>query len=480
VSPGAFSDDIDGIQAFEPDPSLMNTDNNYGYDQLGQLVRDDEEFIEVITWRIDGKISSILREDASGKCELSFVYDALGNRVAQKVYDDEGNWEKTTYYSLDAQGNVMAVYEYTEVESEPVLSFSEVHKYGSSRLGLRIPQGTPDLIGATDPEADETLSLERGHDRFELSNHLGNVLSIVSDRILPIEDGNTGIVAYHRPEVLTVMDYYPFGVMMEDRSYTDMESHRYGFQGQEMDDEIYGEGNALTFKYRVHDARLGRFLSVDPLAPDYPWNSPYAFSENRVSDAVELEGLESSFINPNGGLYNVAWGFQEFFSGVAHEIDQLGGQFSGWVSAMFPNGGTTSNAEGTSKLRVTASIDVGTNFVEAMTPTTDNKPSGEPFIFDFGIKTTLVNEVETTIPTAYGTLQTEVYHEYDTETGQSSYGTTTTFGLFDSGAFIENSTDGQGTNSVEVGLKGSVSTPEVFGVQLEFGAKASIKPENNE
>jgi hypothetical protein len=43
----------------------------------------------------------------------------------------------------------------------------------------------------------------------------------------------------------------------------------------------------------VHDARIVRFLSVDPLAPDYPHNSPYAFSENRVIDAIELEGLES-------------------------------------------------------------------------------------------------------------------------------------------------------------------------------------------
>ncbi len=31
---------------------------------------------------------------------------------------------------------------------------------------------------------------------------------------------------------------------------------------------------------------------MDPLAPDYPHNSPYAFSENRVIDGVELEGLE--------------------------------------------------------------------------------------------------------------------------------------------------------------------------------------------
>ena len=46
----------------------------------------------------------------------------------------------------------------------------------------------------------------------------------------------------------------------------------------------------------MYDARIGRFLSIDPLAAQYPWNSPYAFSENRVIDAVELEGLEREII----------------------------------------------------------------------------------------------------------------------------------------------------------------------------------------
>lgn len=31
---------------------------------------------------------------------------------------------------------------------------------------------------------------------------------------------------------------------------------------------------------------------MDPLSGDYPWNSTYAFSENRLIDGVELEGLE--------------------------------------------------------------------------------------------------------------------------------------------------------------------------------------------
>ena len=47
-----------------------------------------------------------------------------------------------------------------------------------------------------------------------------------------------------------------------------------------------------AYQYRIHDARLGRFLSRDPLAKEFAWNSPYAFSENRVIDGIDLEGLE--------------------------------------------------------------------------------------------------------------------------------------------------------------------------------------------
>lgn len=53
----------------------------------------------------------------------------------------------------------------------------------------------------------------------------------------------------------------------------------------------------------MHDPRLGRFLSVDPLAPEYPWNSPYAFAENRVISALELEGLEAWDLNGGGTVH---------------------------------------------------------------------------------------------------------------------------------------------------------------------------------
>jgi RHS repeat-associated protein len=101
-------------------------------------------------------------------------------------------------------------------------------------------------------------------------------------------------VSLFKPDVLSYNDYYPFGMIVPrntERVIGDS-GYRYGFNGQEKDDEIKGEGNSLNYTYRMHDPRVGRFFAVDPLFRDYPWNSPYAFSENRVMDSHELEGLE--------------------------------------------------------------------------------------------------------------------------------------------------------------------------------------------
>jgi RHS repeat-associated protein len=74
------------------------------------------------------------------------------------------------------------------------------------------------------------------------------------------------------------------------------EGMRYGYNGQERLHELDSHGDTYEFEYRIHDARVGRFLSVDPLYKEYPWNSTYAFAENRVIDGIDLEGREWSQI----------------------------------------------------------------------------------------------------------------------------------------------------------------------------------------
>jgi RHS repeat-associated protein len=68
--------------------------------------------------------------------------------------------------------------------------------------------------------------------------------------------------------------------------------YRYGFNGKEMDDEIKGEGIQYDYGFRIYDARLGRFLSVDPLSASYPYYTPYQFAGNTPIQAVDLDGRE--------------------------------------------------------------------------------------------------------------------------------------------------------------------------------------------
>ncbi len=136
------------------------------------------------------------------------------------------------------------------------------------------------------------LAHEVGDKRYELSNHLGNVLQVVRDAKLPQLNGS-GNLDYYLADVESFSDYYPYGMQLTGMHGTESsDGYRYGFQNQERDDELKGAGNSLNYKYRMHDPRLGRFFAIDPLAAKYPHNSPYAFSENVVIDHVELEGLE--------------------------------------------------------------------------------------------------------------------------------------------------------------------------------------------
>lgn len=113
--------------------------------------------------------------------------------------------------------------------------------------------------------------------------------------------------------------------MLQPGRHANTGDYRYGFQGQEMDDEIKGEGNSLNYTFRMHDPRVGRFFAMDPLNWKFPYNSPYAFSENRVIDGVELEGLEVLTLGvlgtiSAGGSYNTESGYLFDFTGSKMKV----------------------------------------------------------------------------------------------------------------------------------------------------------------
>lgn len=189
-----------------------------------------------------------------------------------------------------------------------------------------------------------------GMKRYELSNHLGNVLAVITDKKWAVDDGvynaATGLQTsstpdenadYYMATVVSYSDYYPFGMLMPNRHGSAGDQYRYGFQGQEKDDEVKGEGNSINYKYRMHDPRTGRFFAIDPLAQKYPHNSTYVFSENRVIDGIELEGAQVLLIN-----YGAGAGF--FYNAKISRI--LAIDVSSWRVAVFDcyMGGVTAGA----------------------------------------------------------------------------------------------------------------------------------------
>jgi RHS repeat-associated protein len=261
--------------------------NNYRYDSIGNLTSDASEGISNISWNVYGKIQSISK--ATGT--ITYQYDAAGNRISKTV------GAKTTVYVRDASGNVMSVYESI---SSAVAKQTEVHLYGSSRLGMLTELTVPPVI------SDEVVgdfgtgllsTFTRAEKIFELSNHLGNVLLTISDKkIAHVISPSNDVIDYFKADIITATDYYPFGMTMPARSFSAASGYRYGFNGKEKNGEIEESGNNYLFKFRIYDGRIGKFFSVDPLASSYPWNSTYAFAENDVIRSIDLEGLEKKLV----------------------------------------------------------------------------------------------------------------------------------------------------------------------------------------
>jgi RHS repeat-associated protein len=108
-------------------------------------------------------------------------------------------------------------------------------------------------------------------------------------------------VTHTKSPVVQTDDYYPFGLTFNSFQRENSTINRWKFQGQEHVDEL-GLGWD-SFKWRNHQPEIGRFFNIDPLADKYVYNSPYAFSENRVVNAIELEGLEALIIHGKNGSH---------------------------------------------------------------------------------------------------------------------------------------------------------------------------------
>jgi len=98
-----------------------------------------------------------------------------------------------------------------------------------------------------------------GSKNYVRLNHLGNVQVVISDKRISVCD--TELEAeYFKAEVLSAVDYYPFGMMMPDRQWyanSDSSGYRFGFNGKEIGREHGGAGNVYDYGFRIYNPALG-------------------------------------------------------------------------------------------------------------------------------------------------------------------------------------------------------------------------------
>ncbi|MBT2563802.1 AHH domain-containing protein [Pedobacter sp. ISL-68] len=270
---------------------------NYRYDQIGNMIGDNQSGVNNIDWSVYGKIRSI---DKGGN-NIAYTYDPSGNRVSKTTST------LNTYYVRDAQGNNLAVYD----NEGGTINWQEQTLYGSSRLGMWRPSINLAVADGTSQWGTY------GKKFFELSNHLGNVLSVINDN--RDFNGNEFL-----PVAVSGNDYYAFGGQMPGRAFNSS-NYRYGFNGKENDNEVKGTGNQQDYGMRIYDPRIGKFLSVDPITKQYPELTPYQFASNTPIAAIDRDGLESAVMIVPRGVSNydhmqVIQGmnktYKNFFTGV--------------------------------------------------------------------------------------------------------------------------------------------------------------------
>lgn len=276
--------------------------NNYTYDGAGNLTGDAQSFISAggITWNPYGKILQV--DVLGGLSQNFFAYDAMQNRLKKRKVASGS--DISTYYIRDAQGNVLAVYE----KNGSTITWKEQHLYGSNRLGTVQPAVAWTTTPGTAPYFRGTQILNYGWKRYEVNDHLGNVRALINDR-------KTYSGATFTATVLDATDYFPFGSEMRSIIVNNPNKYRYGFNGKELDKNgEFGSLNHYDYGFRIYNPGIGRFLSVDPLAAEYPWYTPYQFAGNGPIANIDKDGKEpisymenmnvgKPYLNPNFGNY---------------------------------------------------------------------------------------------------------------------------------------------------------------------------------
>ena len=232
--------DIDNNQSV---PSIIAS---FAYDAVGnQIMCQTERHYE---WDYGNRLKAFYNQAGTGvepSVYAVYLYDGSGNRTKKLVRKQGGDWESITY--------VGGTFEY--------------HKKGTEEKNYTQIANVEIRTGSFSGDVSDSVL-------YQMKDHLGSV----------------GLRINHSGTTIDREEYYPFG----DSSLRTFSKKRYRYCGKEKDEE----SGLYYYGARYYAAWTCRFISIDPLAADYPFYTPYNYAGNKPINKIDIDGMQEEGATP--------------------------------------------------------------------------------------------------------------------------------------------------------------------------------------
>lgn len=266
---------------------MRKYDRTYTYDKLGNIKSLVQSGVNGFTrgFVYNNNVNTLNKiQDASQVNIEDYTYDANGNQLTGGTTRNY-IWNHANQLISFSGTNVVAQYDYS----------------GQNRVSKFVKNGndferTIYIDGVFEYHILEKPSATYQKNYVHVMDDSSRIAEVrigqqfpndIADSVVYNLETNIGSSAVRLDSNGTVIDkeeYYPFG----DSSLRTFTYKRYRYVGKEKD----SESGLYYYGARYYAAWTCRFVSVDPLAADYPFYTPYQYAGNRPINFIDLDGLE--------------------------------------------------------------------------------------------------------------------------------------------------------------------------------------------
>ena len=241
----------------DTEKGFWGSDGGYTYDANGNLQFDGNRYA---TFDLYNHLNLPAAYVKYGAGYLEWDYDANGTKLQKRTFDN----------SSVAPG--VALSDFAATPADETRDYLNGIEYVNNQL---------------EAIYHEEGRIIKNNGNFEwqwiLKDHLDNT------RLLFADGNNDGSIDANS-ELLSIQNYYPFGMQFEGNfSQNQGRENNYLFNGMELQKE-FGLGLYLT-KYRAYDPAIGRFWQIDALADEALSWTPFRFAFNNPLIYTDPDGL---------------------------------------------------------------------------------------------------------------------------------------------------------------------------------------------